>query len=74
MSRSFIKWVPVWLLLAICVFVVVCFLAKDYFPPLPEPDAERVLVPPFDEKEIKPASEVWLQWKELKEKTDMQEE
>ena len=35
-------------------------------PPLPEP-----LVPPFDEKELKPASEIWRRWENLKSETDM---
>ena len=82
MNLRFIYWGVFWVVLAVVVYGISYFSSKQFFPlpakpetQLPESVAEPVppqpvLVPPFDEREIRPASEIWLRWENLKNETD----
>ena len=82
MNLRLIYWGMFWVILAIVVYGVSYFSSKLFFPlpampetQLAEPLIDSVplqppLVPPFDEREIMPASEIWLRWENLKNETD----
>ena len=83
MNLRFIYVGAIVLILAIAVYGISYFSARQFFPlhTKPEPQSldtitvssslEPLLIPPFDEKEIKPASEIWQRWENLKRETDM---
>jgi len=83
MSMRLIYWVAILPILAIAVCGISYFVTMQFQPPHAKPEPPGVievsepappsqpLIPPFDEKEIKPASEIWLRWENLKKETDM---
>lgn len=84
MKVRLIYWGAFWLILPVVVYGITYFSTKQFLPPRPEsevqevsqpapqsPPPEPILVPPFDEKELKPASAIWQRWENLKKETDM---
>ena len=83
MNLRFIYWGGMWLILAIVVYGIFYFSAKQIFSPPAKAELQIIepvveppllqppLIPPFDEKEIRPASSIWQRWENLKRETDM---